>query len=130
MNRHTLSLFLLALALSLSSCQESNTEPVDTITFNMSKNKIMLTRSMPMDSSILFLSCGCKYTLSIESFTGDTSVIHYTERDARNNAYRVALDVTADTNAVPGNYAARIAVLSWGYKGEYRDTLSVEYTRN
>jgi hypothetical protein len=129
MKNYRLLLTLFALTIALSSCQESNTEPIDTTTFSMTKDKILLTPSMPMDSSIMFLSCGCKYTLSIESFTGDTNVIHYTMRDATNGAYRVALDAMADTNAEPGSYVAKIAVLSWGKKGTYRDTLSVEYTR-
>jgi hypothetical protein len=129
MKKHNLFAFLLAFTFALSACQESNTEPVDTTTFSMTKNKIMLTRTMPMDSTIMFLTCGCYFTVSVESFSGDTSVIHYTKRDATNGAYRIAFDVMADTNVGGGNYTAKIAVMSSGKKGTYRDTLSVEYAK-
>lgn len=124
-----LSAFLV-LGFALSACQESNTEPVpNTTSFNMTKERIMLGQMTHMDSSLMFLSCGCRFTLSVEGFAGDTNVIHYRQRDASNGAYRVALDITADTNAAPGAYAARIAVLSFGSKGSYRDTVLVEYTK-
>lgn len=121
---------ILALLL-LAACAES-TEPVTpTTTMNMTKERITLSNMMPMDSSIIFLECGCRFSLSIEKMMGDTNVIHCTQRDASTlAAHRVALDLHADTSAAPGTYTARFAtVVSSTTKGTFRDTIDVVYTR-
>lgn len=122
---------LLILPFLLAACQEA-TEPVpNTTKLNLSKESIVLSQNMSMDSSFVFLECGCLFTFSVESFTGDTSVIHYTSRDASTSAHRIAVDVTADTQAATGSYSASIAVLaSSSSKGTYRDTIRVSYLRN
>jgi hypothetical protein len=121
---------ILALLL-LAACAES-TEPVTpSTTMHMTKERITLNTMMPMDSSIVFLECGCKFSLSIENMMGDTSIIHCTTRDASNSAHRVALDVSADPAAPVGSYSTRYAIkVHSDSKGTYRDTIEVEYTSN
>lgn len=124
---------LLLLPFFLAACQES-TEPADvpnTSKLMVTNDAMHLDRTMHGDSSMVRLECGCHFTFSVEKFSGDTNVIHYTKRDATTpSAYQVALDVHADTLAAVGTYNASIAVLSTGAKGTYRDTISVTYIRN
>jgi hypothetical protein len=129
MKGYSLLLSLAVLAFSISSCQET-TDPVETSTMLISKKKITLNSAMHMDSSFVALSCGCRFTLNVEKFLGDTNAIHYTQRDASNGSHRVALDITGDTLAATGTYTARIAVLNFGSKGTFRDTIDVSYDRN
>ncbi|HET6512958.1 MAG TPA: hypothetical protein VFH43_12240 [Candidatus Kapabacteria bacterium] len=122
------TLFLLAGL--LSACMSDTTEPApEASTFHLSKERMQLNAGNPADSSHAFLSCGCRFTLNVESFTGDTNVIHYSQRDASTTATRVGIYANGDLNAEPGNYAARLAVLSTGSKGTFRDTIYIEYTR-
>jgi hypothetical protein len=121
---------LLVLPFLLASCVETNDPVLPTTHMNVTKHQILLSPAMPMDSALVALECGCRFTLSVEKFAGDTSVIHYSQRDASNGASRVAVDVTADTLAAIGSYSARLAILSTGAKGTFRDTIYVEYTRN
>jgi hypothetical protein len=120
---------LLLLLFILASCQES-TEPVEQSTLEVSKSVINLNVMTPKDSSYVELSCGCRFTLSVEKFIGDTNVIHFSQRDASTGRHRVALDIWADTLANEGNYAASLAILSTGGKGTFRDTIHVAYARN
>jgi hypothetical protein len=122
---------LLLLPFLLAACMEAN-DPVEVnyTTMVVSKEKISLGAMMHADSAIVALACGCRFTLSVEDFSGDTNVIRYAQRDATNGAYRVAIDVSGDTLATVGNYTAKIALLSTGSKGTYRDTIYVEYARN
>jgi hypothetical protein len=121
---------LLLLSFLLAACIEA-TGPVETnyTTLLVTKDTITLNDAMNMDSSIVALACGCRFTMSVEKFMGDTSAIHYTQRDASNGAYRVAVDVIADPSVAVGKYSARLAILSTGAKGTYRDTIEVLYTK-
>ena len=123
---------LLLLPFLLIACQEATepAQPVNTSKLNVSKEMIMLSKDMPMDTSFVYLECGCFFNFSVESFAGDTDVIHYTSRDASDGSHRRAVDVAADTDAPAGTYTASIAVLSYGGKGTYRDTINVSYVRN
>jgi hypothetical protein len=124
---------LLLLPCLLVACQETievADGPVNTSKLLISKDAMTLTQAMHADTSYVYLECGCHFNFSVESFKGDTSVIHYTSRDASTGTTRRAVDVTADTDAPAGTYSASIAVLSTGGKGTYRDTITVSYTRN
>ena len=121
---------ILALLL-LAACAESSDPVTPTTTMNMTKERITLSNMMPMDSSIVFLECGCRFSLSIEEMMGDTNVIHCTTRDASTSAHRVALDISADPNAAVGTYSTRYAIKAHSdSKGTFRDTIHVVYTRN
>ncbi len=124
---------LLLLPFLLAACQETTdpVQPVNTSKLNVSKVTMALSQDMLMDSSFVFLECGCYFSFRVEGFTGDTSVIRYTSRDASTGTHRVAVDVTADTQAAAGSYAASIAVLaSSATKGTYRDTIRVQYLKD
>src|SRR4051812_18377634 len=99
MKKYTLLALLCVTPYLLNACMES-TEPAgveNTTSLIVTKEKIMLDAGTVMDSSLVALHCGCHFTFSVESFTGDTNAIHYTERDATNGSYRVAVDVRGDT---------------------------------
>lgn len=133
MKRSLFSFVFLALlsALFLSSCQESD-NPVDNGSLSelqLSKEQILLSSAASIDSSYVSLVCGCRFTLSVEGFSGDTSAIHFEQYDASTAAYRVAVKFTGDQLAAPGIYSAKLALRSSGSKGTYRDTIKVEYTR-
>lgn len=129
MKKYSLLFTLCLLPLFVAACQET-TDPVETSTLLVSKKQINLNTATHMDSSMVALSCGCRFTLSVEKFLGDTNAIHIAQRDASNGSHRVAVDVTGDTLAAMGNYTARVAILSTGSKGTFRDTIDVSYIRN
>jgi hypothetical protein len=122
---------LLLLAFAVSSCvKEVEPEQAEQSTLIVSKDTIALTNGHVTDSSIVQLSCGCNFELTIEHLSGDTNVIDISQTNVSNGAHRIALAFTADTLAAAGTYAADVAFLSHSVtKGTFRDTIHVTYTR-
>lgn len=116
----------------LYGCQETTTDPPikPASTLIVSAESLALTKAAPVDSSIVRLSCGCNFTLVVEGYTGDTSVISFDDHDASTLEYTGrGLTFTADTTSAAGTYSAALAFLSTGSKGDFRDTIHVTYTR-
>lgn len=98
-------------------------------TMVLSKKAITLSSSTMQDTSIVQLSCGCDFKVVAENFMGDTSAIRFTQHPTPlPNAFRVGLAFSANKSAKKGNYTARLAFLNTGNKGNYRDTITVNYT--
>lgn len=96
---------------------------------SVTKEAIALTASTMQDTSIVKLSCGCDFKIVAESFTGDTNVIKFAQYNTPvPEAHRVGLAFSANKSAAKGNYTARLAFLNTGNKGNYRDTITVNYT--
>ena len=75
------------------------------------------------------LSCGCPFTFKVESFTGATNAIAYTQFDAATaQTHKVGVRFSPKPGAKKGNHTAKLAFLNTGSKGDYRDTITVNYT--
>lgn len=123
------SLAIVATLAFLYGCQETVVEPDEKSTLQVSAENLALTMTTPVDSSLVRLSCGCMFTLIVEGYTGDTSVIGFDDYDASDGVHRVGLTFTADTGVPAGTYTTALAFLSTGGKGDFRDTIHVTYTK-
>lgn len=95
----------------------------------VSKENITLTSNMKQDSSVVELSCGCKFDLVVEGFTGDTNAIKFATYDAATTStHKAGIRFMANPKATKGAHSAKLAFLNTGGKGDYRDTITVNYT--
>jgi hypothetical protein len=95
----------------------------------LDKKNITLSSAAPSDSTIVRLACGCDFSIVPESFTGDTNVIKHTRYPSPvPEAFRVGMVFSADQKAPKGNYSVKFAFLNTGSKGDYRDTITVNYS--
>ena len=112
----------------LASCSPSAPEsPANDIV--VSEKSLVLTPAKKQDTTDITLVCGCPYTLSIVSYTGDTTMITYDVPIWRNfpgeiaNAYGVTFK-GAD-GAATGNYSTTM-IVKGGAEG-YLDTITTTY---
>ena len=124
-------LLIFALTVGLVACTtDSPSEEKPASTLILSTDQINLSEASPIDSAIVKLSCGCGFSLVVESFSGDTSVIGYETREVEDlTAKTMAIVFRPNSGASAGNYSAKLAFLSTGSKGKFRDTIRVSYAK-
>lgn len=125
--KQILSLILVAV---LAGCTSDPVIEETPSTMMLSKKNLTLTYATPIDSATVRLSCGCGFNLVVENFTGDTSAIRYQTREVDDlTAHTMAMVFSPAENTSAGSYSAKLAFLSTGKKGNFRDTVTVHYTR-
>ena len=121
--KYLLSLLIIGV---LSGCTNDTTEQKPSSTMILSKESIVLTAATPIDSATVKLSCGCGFSLVVESYAGDTSMIRYVTRTVDDpTAKTMAMVFSPADNAPAGSYSAKLAFLNTGDKGNFRDTVTV-----
>jgi hypothetical protein len=87
-----------------------------------------ITPAKRVDSSIVELECGCHFDFIVENYMGDTNDVKYKQFDAKTaQSHRVGIEFTGSPKAPKGTHEVKLAFLSTGSKGDYRDTITVMY---
>lgn len=118
--------------LALASCTSDPPDPsTTTSSLLVSKDEIVLTPASPLDSATVKLSCGCGFNLAIEHFEAEFDAIKYSTNKLKDpQAITYSIVFQPSGNVPNGTYTGKLALLSTGAKGNYRDTIQVSYVKN
>lgn len=111
-------------ATTFVSCSPTS-GPSETNDITLSDKAFALTNVNTADTSIAALVCGCPFTLSVVSYKGDTSAIHYTIPllGSTVTSFRVILK---GESVPPATYHSELVVS--GGKNNFLDTIITTYT--
>lgn len=115
---------LLVAAAAIASCAPTS-GPSETNDITLSDKAFALTKINTADTSIASLICGCPFNIEVVSYTGDTSVIHYSIPLMGNTLSSFRVILSGDAGVAPRTYTSEL-VVKGGEKG-FLDTINTTY---